>query len=439
MFVGNVFQQSYNIVDSVIVGRLVGKSALAAVGASFPVVFLFVSLVMGATVGFSIVISQFFGAKDTIRVRGAIDTAYTFLFFAGLLMSLSGFFLSPHILAFLNTPSEIFTQALSYMRIIMFGFVFMFGYTCISAVLRGLGDSMTPLYFLVFSNCLNALLVIVFVKYLGWGVAGSAWGTVISQAVAFLLLAGYLARTNRLVRVRFFCSGFDWEILRKSLKIGLPSGVQQMMVAGGMMAVARMVNNFGTDTVAAYSAAGRADSFALMPAMSLSTAVSTFVGQNLGAGRIDRVEKGLKTSLAISAAISLLVTVIVTSMGHRIISLFNSDPAVISIGTRYLVIVGGFYLLFSWMFVINGLLRGVGDAIIPMIVVVLSLWIVRVPVSDLLSSRIGSDGIWWGIPLSWAFGLAASSGYYLTGKWKRKVVPYLSIPQSEREPQRERV
>ncbi len=419
MLIGNVFQQSYNLVDSIVVGRAIGKAALAAVGASFPIIFLLVSLIIGATMGFSILISQFFGAKDLVRVRRTIDTAYLFLFFASLLMTGLGLAFAGRILVLLNTPAEILPQALTYLRITFGGLIFLFGYNSVSAVLRGLGDSKTPLYFLVFSTLLNVALVMLFVTVLHWGIAGSAWATVIAQAFSFLLAVIYLNKTHKVLKFRLKGYKFDSDILKKSLAIGLPSGVQNMLVAGGMMAVTRLVNGFGTDAIAAFTAAGRVDTFAVMPAMSLSMAISTFVGQNIGAGKMERVKKGLKAALYISGVTSLLTTLAVVIFGWHLVSMFNSDPAVVAIGSRYLLIVGGFYIVFSSMFVVNGALRGAGDTFVPMIFTVIALWLIRVPVSVYLSERIGTDGIWWGMPAAWVAGLALSVLYYSTGRWKR--------------------
>lgn len=436
MLIGNVFQQSYNLVDSIIVGRAIGKSALAAVGASFPIIFLMVALVMGGTMGFSILISQYFGAKDMARVRRTVDTSYVFLFFASLLLSAAGLLFSRPLLVLINTPPEILPQALSFLRVTFAGFVFLFGYNSTSAVLRGLGDSKTPLYFLIFSNLLNIALVLLFVIVFGWGVAGSAWATVAAQGAAFILLVLYLNRRHEVLKFRLRGLQFDREIFRKGVLLGLPSGVQQMMVAAGFMALTRIVNGFGTNAVAAFTAAGRVDTFAVMPAMSLSMAISTFVGQNMGAGKMERVRKGLRTALYISGATSLLTTLIVVVFSWHLIAMFNSDPAVIAIGSRYLLIVGGFYIVFSSMFVINGALRGAGDVFIPMIVTVLSLWGIRIPVSAFLSGRIGTDGIWWGVPIAWCVGLAIAAVYFSTGRWRRMGVvkrPALPVPAEQPE------
>ncbi|HNW43173.1 MAG TPA: MATE family efflux transporter [Elusimicrobiales bacterium] len=428
MLIGNVFQQSYNIVDSIIVGRAIGTQALAAVGASFPILFLMIALIIGVTMGFSISISQYYGAKDMERVRRTIDTSYIFLFFASLAATAIGLYAAEPILRGLKTPEEIMPQALTFLRIMFGGVLFLFGYNSISAILRGLGDSKTPLYFLIISTLLNVALVLLFVLVFKWGIAGSAWATVLAQSASLLMGVVYLNRTHPVFTFRLRGLVFDREIFRKSLAIGLPAGVQQVLVAVGMMALARIVNGFGTNAIAAFTAAGRVDTFAVMPAMSLSAAISGFVGQNMGAGKMDRVKHGLKAALLISGAISLATTLAIIVFSWHLIAMFNSDPAVIAIGTRYLVIVGGFYIVFSSMFVITGALRGAGDSMVPMFVTILALWGIRIPVSAWLSGRLGTDGIWWGIPIAWSAGLLLLTAYYRSGRWRSKAVIKVSVP-----------
>jgi putative MATE family efflux protein len=195
-----------------------------------------------------------------------------------------------------------------------------------------------------------------------------------------------------------------------------------MLVATGMMALSRIVNNFGTTAVAAYTAAGRIDSFASMPAMNLSAALSAFVGQNLGAGKPERVKRGYLSALAMAGVIALATTITVALFGRELIALFNTDPEVITIGASYLIIVGSFYPIFAWMFITNGVLRGAGDTLIPMFFSVFSLWLIRVPVSSLLAQRMGTNGIWWGIPIAWTIGALLGFGYFLSGRWKRRSI-----------------
>lgn len=422
MLIGNVFQQLYNTVDSIIVGNALGKRALAAVGASFPIIFLLVSLIMGITMGSTILIAQYYGAREMDKVKRTIDTVYIFLFFASIAATLMGLAFSGTILRLLKVPLDVLPQARQYLNIIFAGIIVMFGFNSMSAILRGLGDSKTPLYFLIIATLANIVLDLVFILGFGWGVAGAAWATVIAQGIAFASSVYYLNRTHEIFKFKVNSMSFDRRIFGLSMKIGLPSGIQQMLVATGMMALSRIVNGFGTNAMAAYTAAGRVDAFAFMPAMNIAVAVSAFVGQNLGANKEERVKKGYTASLVISGIISVITTFIVIIFGNQLIWLFNKDPDVIKIGTRYLTIVGSFYIVFSTMFITNGVLRGAGDTLVPMFITALSLWLVRIPISALLSQRIGTDGIWWGTPIAWIIGLTLSFNYYLTGRWKQKVV-----------------
>lgn len=432
MLLGNVFQQLYNIIDSIIVGQYIGKEALAAVGASFPVFFVLISLIIGVSSGSTIIISQYFGAKQFDKVKRAIDTMFIIIFVSSLGVTIIGISFSHFIFDLMKLPEEVMADAIIYFNILMGGVIMLFGYNGTSAILRGLGDSKTPLYFLIISTILNIILVILFVVVFKWGIAGAAIATVISQGVSFLLAIIYLNRYHTIINFSFKNMIFDKEIFSKSLKIGIPSGMQQTFVAIGMMALLRVVSEFGTNTIAAYTVAGRIDSFAAMPAMNFSMALSTFVGQNIGAKKIERVRKGYIATLWMTSIISVFVTMMVYFFGGFLMSLFTNDPDVISIGKSYLIIVSSFYILFSFMFVNNGVMRGAGDTLIPMFITLISLWLLRIPFSYILSAKIGSDGIWWSIPLAWLVGCALSYIYYKIGKWKRKTI--VSHPVAEEIP-----
>jgi putative MATE family efflux protein len=303
------------------------------------------------------------------------------------------------------------------------GMVFLFGYNTVSAFLRGIGDSKNPLYFLIIATVVNILLDLLFVLVFRWGVAGAAWATVIAQGVSFVVGIVYLQRSPyEFLHIKVKQLRFDWEIFRSMLRIGLPSGIQQSLVSLGFVALTRIVNPFGTNVIAGYTAATRLDSFAVMPAMNLAMAISTFVGQNLGAKKPNRVKKGIIYALIIGGGISLFMSGIMLLFRGGLIGIFTKDPAVVAVGSEYLLIVSTFYIIFSSMFVIGGVLRGAGDTIAQMIITLVALWAVRIPLSAVLSSMIGSSGIWWGIPAGWAIGFIASLIYYLTGRWKRKVV-----------------
>jgi len=419
MLLGNVFQQLYNVVDSVIVGRFIGKEALAAVGASFPVIFLIVSLIMGFTMGSSVLVSQYFGAGKENKVKQTIETAFITLFFAGIILTILGLLSSSHILKLLNTPSDVFRQARIYLDIIFSGLIFLFGYNSLSAILRGLGDSKTPLYLLIVSTFINIVLDLIFILVFRWGIAGAAIATVLSQAVSFFGAAVYLHKKKGYFTFHPKVIKFNSEIFFRSMKIGLPSGVQQSLVSAGMMAITRIVNGFGTNAIAAFTAAGRIDSFAIMPAMNFSLALTSFVGQNIGAKKTDRIKKGVLATFLMSLSIAVCMSLIVILFGKYLLMMFNTDPSVIFIGYRYLFIVGFFYSVFTAMFLFNGALRGAGDTVIPMFITLLGMWFIRVPAAHFFSRRMGTDGIWWSIPTAWISGSILAGLYFVSGRWKK--------------------
>jgi putative MATE family efflux protein len=446
MLAGNIFQQTYHFVDSIIVGRFLGKEALAAVGASTPIIFALVSFVIGIAAGGNIVVAQYFGAKDYVRVRRTIDTLYIFIFFASVLITALGISLSEPIFHLMKLPEEVVPQAKAYLNTFLLGTVLLFGFNGISAILRGLGDSVTPLIFLIVSSVLNIILVFVFVKYLKMGISGAAFATVISQGVVFIAAILYLNKTHTLVKLRLKELIFDWEIFWRSVKIGVPSGLQQTFVAFGMIALMRIVSNFGTNVIAAYSVAGRIESLAILPAMNFGQALSTFVGQNIGAKKLARVRTGLISTLGLSSVVSITISIIILLFRHSLMSLFTTDQSVIASGSDYLLIAGSCYIIFSIMFSFSGVMRGAGDTLIPMFITLFSLWIIRIPIAALLSGRLfstlqhwGMDmnmhpvlsgslkehGIWWSIPIGWLIGAIFSFFYYRTGNWKKKSVVYI--------------
>ena len=408
MLLGNVFHQLYNIIDSIIVGNYIGKEALAAVGASFPVIFVFFSLVLGITSGSTVVISQYFGAGEDEKVKRSIETLLIFLFFSSIGISILGIRFSREIFLLLRLPEEVIPMAEQYLKVFFGGVIAFFGFMGISASLRGLGDSMTPLYFLIISTVFNIGFDLLFVIGFGWGITGVAFASVIAQGGAFVTAIFYLNKTHQIIQLSLFKLRFDKSLFRKTLRIGLPTGIQQTVIAAGMMALVWIVNDFGTNVIAAYSVAARVNSLATLPAMNFANALATFVGQNLGAKKEFRVKPGYIATLKMSSVVSITVTLVVVMFGDFIMGLFTEDPQVIQIGREYLTIVGSFYLIFSAMFSTSGVLRGAGATLIPMITTILSLWAIRIPGAYLLSQRFGETGIWWAIPIGWFMGLLMS-------------------------------
>lgn len=429
MLIGNIFQQLFSVVDSIIVGNFIGKEALAAVGASFPVIFMMVSMIVGLVMGTTIVISQYFGAQDIERVKRAIDTMYVFSAGAGIITTVLGLLLSEPLLRLLGLPEEIMPQATMYLRIYFSGTIIFFGYNGTSAILRGLGDSKTPLYFLIIATIANIILDLLFVAVFKWGVAGAAYATLLANGIAFGLAIYWLNKTHKLIRIAITGLQFDREIFRQSVRIGLPTGIQQTLVALGNLALLSIVNKFGTNVIAGFSVANRIDFIAMIPAMSFSQALSTFVGQNIGAGKTGRIRSGLISTVRMSGGVTIISTVVILLFGQLIMNLFTNDSEVIRIGTQYLTIVSIFYAFITLMFIYNGVMRGAGDTLLPMFFSLISLWIFRIPLAYILSGIIGVAGIWWSIPAGWFIGLALSFLYYKSGHWKTKaVVKYAGIP-----------
>jgi putative MATE family efflux protein len=422
MLLGNVFQQLFSVVDSIVVGKFIGKEALAAVGASFPVIFIMVSMIIGLVMGTTVVISQYFGAKDFVKVKRAIDTMYIYSAIAGIIATVIGLIISEPLLRLLGLPEDIMPQAVQYLRIYLSGIIIFFGFNGTSAVLRGLGDSKTPLYFLIVATVANIILVLLFVAVFKWGVAGAAYATLIANGLAFGLAIYWLNKTHKIIKIAIKGLHFDREIFRQSINIGLPTGIQQTLVAMGALALMGIVNKFGTNVIAGFSVASRLDALAMIPAMSFSQALSTFVGQNIGANKPERIRAGLIATLKMSGIVTIVTTIFVVFGGHILMSLFTNDSEVVRIGDQYLTIVSSFYIMFTLMFIFNGVTRGAGDTLIPMFFSLLSLWIIRIPMAWFLSGKIGATGIWWAIPAGWAIGMVLSYFYYKSGRWKKKTV-----------------
>ncbi|MFO7868292.1 MAG: MATE family efflux transporter [Bacteroidales bacterium] len=423
LVLGLIIQQLYSVVDSIIVGKFLenGEQGLAAIGAAFPVIFFLISFVVGISNGGTIIISHFFGNKNYKGIRDAIETNNIFLFVCAVIVSTIGISLAEPIFIFINLPAEVIPQAVTYMQIYSVGFVGMFGYHGVSAILRGVGDSKTPLYVLIIASVLNVLLDLLFIVVLKTGIAGVAWATVIAQTSTFIGVVYYLNRTHPLIKYTFGLR-FDTKIFKESVRIGLPSGFQQSFVGLGNVALMSIVSRFGTVVVAAYSVTSRIDMLCGVPAIALASAFSGFVGQNLGARKIKRVERGYKFTVLLGVSISLIITTFLLLFRTEVMSIFTNEQNILPYGAQYLSIVSPFYVVFTILFISNAALRGAGDTLIPMFVTLFALWIIRVPAAHFLSQHYGEAGIWWGIPMGWIIGMTFSTIYFFTGKWKQKRV-----------------
>lgn len=422
LILGQFIGQLYNVVDGIIVGQFVSDNALAAVGASFPIVFLLDALVIGICNGGSIVISQYFGAKDRTNVVRSIDTINLFLILSAIVVTIIGVAFSESIFHFINLPSKIIPDAKQYLTIYFLGTIGSFGYHGVCAILRGLGDSTRPLYCLIISSIANIVFDLLFVGWFGWGISGAAWATIIAQISTFLGLAIYLNRTDEFVKIRIRNVSFNFDIFRTIVKIGLPSGIQNSFVGLGNMTMLWIVNGFDATTITAYTIAGRIEMLATVPASALSAALSTFVGHNIGARHFERIKSGTKFVARMAFVVAIFVGLAVVIFRQNIIGAFTNDSEIISIASEYLTIIGCSLFTFYLLFVANGVLRGAGDTLVHMVITLFSLWIIRIPLSYILSLHFGTFGIWIGIPSGWLVGMLIAGYYYKIGYWKKKSI-----------------
>lgn len=422
MLIGSLFQQLYNTADSIIVGRFIGKEAMAAVSGANPIMFLLVAALMGVSLGFSILVSQFYGSGDLKKVKATIDTTYILLFIGSILISILGIVFGGPMLRLMNTPESVFSQSKLYLTIIFGGILFSAGYNSVSAILRGLGDSITPLYFLIIATILNIVLDLTFIVVLKMGVEGVALATIIAQAVSFIISIIYLNKKHEVLKFKIKGIIYDNKIFKDGLRLGLPSGVQQMLFSIGNMALQFLVNSYGTSAMAAFGAGLRIENFISLPIMNLGSAVSTFVVQNIGAGENERVKKGIRESIKMTLVLAVIVIALILLFRENLIALFNTDKDVIKIGSSYLFIIGPFFLFIGTSFVLSSAMKGAGDSMFALISSIVSLWLGRLPASYMLSRFFGTNGIWMGIPFGWTLGLIVTVIYYNKGRWKTKAI-----------------
>ena len=431
MVAGNLFQQLYNMVDTAVVGKFVGEDAVAAVGSSFPIVFLSVAVAAGLSMGCNVVVSQLFGAGRIHEMKSTISTAIISLSVLGLILMALGTISAGPLLELLGTDPDIMADSQTYLRIYFGGAVFLFLYNTLNGIYNAQGDSKTPLIFLMISSLTNIVLDLLFVIRFHMGVAGVAWATLIAQGIcAVASLAVLFLRMKRLP-----CEAgkegekiplFHKIAVKRIAQIGLPSMLQQSLVSLSMMMMQGLVNSYGKVLVAGYTAATKIDTLAMLPNLNFSNAMSSYTAQNIGAGRYDRVKQGLKASLFMVVVFSLLITVIIFLFGDQLLSLFldpGDTSGALGCGLTYMHTVSLFYILMGLLFVSNGMLRGSGDMGAFTLSSMASLFS-RVAVAYALAylTPLGANAIWWSIPAGWAIGSVVSLLRVKSGKWMRQAV-----------------
>ena len=431
MVAGNLFQQLYNMVDTAVVGKFVREDAVAAVGSSFPIVFLSVAVAAGLSMGCNVVVSQLFGAGRIHEMKSTISTAIISLSVLGLILMALGTISAGPLLELLGTDPDIMADSQTYLRIYFGGAVFLFLYNTLNGIYNAQGDSKTPLIFLMISSLTNIVLDLLFVIRFHMGVAGVAWATLIAQGIcAVASLAVLFLRMKRLP-----CEAgkegekiplFHKIAVKRIAQIGLPSMLQQSLVSLSMMMMQGLVNSYGKVLVAGYTAATKIDTLAMLPNLNFSNAMSSYTAQNIGAGRYDRVKQGLKASLFMVVVFSLLITVIIFLFGDQLLSLFldpGDTSGALGCGLTYMHTVSLFYILMGLLFVSNGMLRGSGDMGAFTLSSMANLFS-RVAVAYALAylTPLGANAIWWSIPAGWAIGSVVSLLRVKSGKWMRQAV-----------------
>ncbi len=424
MVAGNLFQQLYNMVDTAVVGKFVGEDAVAAVGSSFPIVFLAVAVASGLSMGCNVVVSQLFGAHRVYEMKSTISTALISLGVLGLIIMLLGTVLAGPLLRLLGTDPDIMADSQLYLQIYFGGALFLFLYNTLNGIYNALGDSRTPLIFLMISSLINIVLDLLFVIRFGMGVAGVAWATLIAQGMCALIsLAVLFFRMKRLpceegkqgAKVPLFHA----TAVKRIAQIGLPSMFQQSLVSLSMMLMQGLVNSYGKVFVAGYTAATKIDTLSMMPNMNFSNAMSSYTAQNIGAGKYDRVKEGLKAILFMVMVFSLIITIIIFLFGAQLLSLFldaGDTSGALGYGLSYMRTVSMFYILMGVLFVCNGMLRGSGDMGAFTFASVSNLFS-RIVIAYLLAHFMGESAIWWSIPAGWLVGSVVALLRVKSGKW----------------------
>lgn len=366
MLVGNLFQQLYNTVDSYVVGNFVSSGALAAVGQSTPIINTLVGFFTGLATGAGVVIAQYFGGNRLNKMKKAIHTSIALTLILCVLFTILGIGLSKQILILIGSPDSVMAPASLYLRIYFGGISFVCIYNMGSGILRAVGDSKTPLYYLIVASIINIILDFVFVLYFHMGVAGAGWATFIAQGISALLVMIKLVFSKEIYKVEFKDISIDMPILKKIIEIGIPTALQQSIVSFSNVIVQSYINSFGANAVAGYTSYVKIDGFLQLPIQSFAMAITTFTGQNIGAHAIDRVKKGLRTTMAMTFGVTTMGVLIIYIFGEQLVGIFSSDPEVIKYGYLMARIFAAGYLTLPVIQIISGALRGVGLSNIPM-------------------------------------------------------------------------
>lgn len=418
VFLSQLFQQLYSTADSLIVGNLLGKHALAAVSSSASLLFLLTSLVTGMAMGAGVVISRYFGAKEDQLVSDSIHTIVAFGLVAGVVLTIIGVFLSPLMLQWMGTDPVVMKDAVSYFRCYFIGALPMVLYNAFTGIMNALGDSRRPLYYLIFSSALNVVLDIVFIRVFGYGVGSAAVATTISQAASAILCYLHLRKPGTVFQLKIRKIRFHGSLLREIMRIGLPTGIQNSVIAIANVLLQSHINSFGADAMAACGIYSKLQGFAFLPITSFTMAITTFISQNLGASEYDRARRGARFGILTAIIMAEIIGIILMIFSPVFVRLFNSDRTVVDIAVSQSRIENLFFFLLAFSHAISAVLRGAGKSTIPM-VVMLAVWcvfrIIYISIAMHISHVI--ELLFWAYPITWTISSAIFLFYYLKSDW----------------------
>ena len=419
MIIGNLFQQAYTMADSAIVGRLVGEKALAAVGAAYSLTNIFICVAIGGGMGASVIVSQYFGHGNYGKLKKTVYTALVTFLVISVMLGVIGLAFSKNIMIAMNTPVEVLDMSVTYLQIYFLGLPFLFMYNVLSSMFNALGKSRIPLYFLIFSSVFNIVLDWVFVADFALDVAGVAWATLIAQGVS--VLGSFTVLRKELKKLEGASDGiFEAEELLPMAKIALPSILQQSTVSIGMMLVQSVVNSFGAESLAGFSAGMRIESISIVPMAAVGNAISSYTAQNIGAGQLKRVSKGYVQANKMVIFFGVVICVILELFPTQLITLYlgaDGSQVAIATGYGYLVFMGFFFFMIGFKMAADGVLRGAGDMKLFTIANLVNLSI-RVIMAMTLAPRFGIAWVWYAVPIGWTANFVISYLEYRTGKWK---------------------
>ena len=418
IFLGNVFQQFYNTFDSWVVGKFIGDTALAAVSSSGSLIFMFVGFFNGVAMGAGVIIARFYGAQDHKSLRIAVHTNMAFSLVAGAILTVLGVIFSPTVLRWMNTPENVMPQSVSYFRLYFCGAIFVVVYNSVVGILHAVGDSKHPLYYLIISSFVNIVLDLLFVAVFKWGVGSAAIATTISQGISALLCCIRLMRVNEPYQMKLREIRFDFSCLKSIVRFGLPSGIQNSVIAIANLVVQTNINAFGAAAMAGCGAHSKIEGFAFLPVTCFSMALATFVGQNLGAHKYDRVRKGMVFGIVCSCVMAEIIGVLSYIFAPQLIAFFNDAPDVVDYGTRHMRTICLFYCLLAFSHCVASILRGAGKVNAPMITMMVCWCFIRVTYITIAVRFVNElTTVSFAYPLTWSLSSIIFLIYLIKGDW----------------------